>query len=217
MLNVLYQWERDELKKLASPVEIDKIDPFGMEEYLPSDIDGETESQIQSEIVNFKPLKTKIETKKNSKQTYTNLNSNGIIEDEFGDEQIEESSGHNNSSSGTGGGNGQSGGTGASVGGHRNEIERVQIKYAKTPYISEGKYLISFVPMESKKNCELRVRLAGDDIFEVLEIEDLVLIKGNQKEKVKQFDLIANQKIVFEVKFKNFDRGVLEVTCHAKK
>ncbi len=162
-------------------------------------------------------MKTKIETKKNSKQTYTDLNSNGIIEDELGDEQIEESSGHNNSSSGTGGGNGQSGGRGTPGGGHRNEIERVQIKYTKTPYISDGKYLISFVPMESKNNCELKVRLAGDDIFEVLEIEELFLIKENQKENVRQFDLIANQKMVFEAKFKDVGRGVLEVTCYAKK
>lgn len=217
VLNILYQWERDELKKLVSPVEIDKIDPFGMEEYLPSDIDGENESQSQAEIMNFKPLKTKIETKKNSKQTYTDLNSNGIIEDELGEEKIEKSFGHNNSSSGTGEGNGQTGGTGTQGGGHKLEVERVKIKYTKTPYINNGKYLISFIPIEDKTNCELKVRLAGDDIFENLEIEELYLINGKEKEYVKKFDLIANKKIIFEAKFKNVDRGVLEVTCYAKK
>ena len=81
-MNALYQWERDELKKLVSPVEIDKIDPFGMEEYLPSDIDGENESQTQSEVINFKPHLRQmvfigIEQRRNASQAVSFLDNQG--------------------------------------------------------------------------------------------------------------------------------------------
>lgn len=219
ILNSIFQWERDELKKLVSPVEVERIDPFGMEEYLASDTGEEEGNSTPIEILNYKPLSTKIEAAKNSKQTYTAIDdSSGILDNSEGDEEIEGPNGHNNSSNGgVQGGNGQPGGGGSSGGGSKHEKERVQIKYIKTPYLGNGRYIISFVPLEDKQECELKVRLAGDDIFENLEISELYIMNGHDRIPVEKFDLVRNDKIVLDVIFKNVDRGVLEVSCYAKK
>lgn len=219
ILNDLISWEREEVKKLTPVNESERLDPLGMEEFLASDIEGEDESNnSNTEIVNFKPLETEIKKKKNSKQTYSIIDSNdGVIPDENGGTEIEGPEGHNKGNGGSGTGNGGSE-TGETGGGNQKEKEKVSIKNIKTPYMNEsGKYIISFIPDISKTDCELKVRLAGEDVFENINIIKKYILDENGKKEVDKFDLIAGEKITFEVYFENVDRAALEVSCYAKK
>lgn len=219
ILNDLISWEREEVKKLTPINESERLDPLGMEEFLASDIEGEDDSNnSNAEIINFKPLETEIKKKKNSKQTYSVIDSNdGVIPDENGETEIEGPEGHNNGHGGNGTGNGGAG-TGGTGGGNQKDKEKVSIKNIKTPYMNEsGKYIISFVPDVSKTDCELKVRLAGEDVFENINILKKYILDESGKKEIDRFDLIAGEKITFEVYFENVDRAALEVSCYAKK
>lgn len=220
ILNELAYWERDMIKQLAPINESEKLDPLGMEEFLASDIEGEIETDSTNvEMINFKPLETKIKKKKNAKQTYAVLNiTNGFIEDENGDESIEGPSGNNNGKGGNGTGNGGQPIQGSKGAGNRSTREKVNINNIKTPYMNEhGKYIISFIPETTLKNCELKVRLAGEDVFENLEIEKMFLINDHGKTEVTTFDVNEKEKVMLEVYFKEIDRAALEVSCYVKK
>ena len=157
--------------------------------------------------------------KKNTKQTYTVLNmTDGILEDENGDEPIEGVNGKNKTSGGTGTGNGGEPIAGTAGSGNRKEKEKINIKNIKTPYMNEtGKYIISFIPKVTMPNCELKVRLAGEDVFENIKIEKMFITNEQGKTEIKTFDVIENEKVILEVYFKNIDRAALEVSCYAKK
>ena len=66
-------------------------------------------------------------------------------------------------------------------------------------------------------NCELKVRLAGEDVFENLEIEKMFLINDHGKTEVTTFDVNEKEKVMLEVYFKEIDRAALEVSCYVKK
>lgn len=221
ILSELNSWEREEVRKLAPINDSERLDPLGMEEFLASDIEGETETNNSNiEKISFKPLETQIKKKKNAKQTYAVLNvTNGFIEDEDGDETIEGPNGYNKGGKGTGAGNGGEPISGTfGSGGSRNVKEKVKINNIKTPYMNEpGKYIISFIPEVTMDYCELKVRLAGDDVFENLEIEKMYLINEQGKFEVKTFNVNENEKVMLEVYFKGIDRAALEVSCYAKK
>lgn len=220
ILSELSSWERDMIKQLAPINESEKLDPLGMEEFLASDMEGEIEADSSKvELINFKPLETKIKKKKNAKQTYSVLNIiDGFIEDDNGEESIEGPDGHNRAGGGTGTGNGGQPITGSSGTGNRNDREKVHINNIKTPYMNEpGKYIVSFIPEVTLTNCELKVRLAGEDVFENIEIEKMFIIDEHGKTEVKTFDVIEKEKVMLEVYFKGIDRAALEVSCYAKK
>ena len=119
---------------------------------------------------------------------------------------------------GTGTGNGGQPINGTSGTGNRNDKEKVHINSIKTPYMNEpGKYIVSFIPEVTLTNCELKVRLAGEDVFENIEIEKMFIIDEQGKTEVKTFDVIEKKKVMLEVYFKGIDRAALEVSCYAKK
>lgn len=216
----LSSWEREKIKELAPINESERLDPLGMEEYFDSNIEGDIENNNSNvEIINFTPLETELKVKKNTKQTYTVLNmTNGILEDENGDEPIEGVNGKNKTSGGTGTGNGGEPIAGTAGSGNRKEKKKINIKNIKTPYMNEtGKYIISFIPKVTMPNCELKVRLAGEDVFENIKIEKMFITNEQGKTEIKTFDVIENEKVILEVYFKNIDRAALEVSCYAKK
>ena len=216
----LSSWEREKIKELAPINESERLDPLGMEEYFDSNIEGDIENNNSNvEIINFTPLETELKVKKNTKQTYTVLNmTDGILEDENGDEPIEGVNGKNKTSGGTGTGNGGEPIAGTAGSGNRKEKEKINIKNIKTPYMNEtGKYIISFIPKVTMPNCELKVRLAGEDVFENIKIEKMFITNEQGKTEIKTFDVIENEKVILEVYFKNIDRAALEVSCYAKK
>lgn len=220
ILKEISEWERSIVKSLSITNTSKKLDPLGMEEFLPSDIsDDETIDNKTNELLTFKPLQVEIGIKKNSKQTYTDSNNSGFSITEDEEETIEESIHNSHGSNGPGGGNGQEGNEWTqNPQGTLHEKVKVPITYVKTPYLNEkGKYLISFIPLETTENCYLKIRRAGDDILEELTIEDLFIINGSQKQKVETFSLKENKKIIFEVNFKEIDREALEVNCYVKK
>lgn len=220
ILNELASWEREEVKQLTPVNESERLDPLGMEEFLASDMEGEIEAEnTKMEIINFKPLTTEIKKKKNTKQTYSLHEINdGIIEDEDGKESIEGSTGHNNGHSGTGTGNGGEPTNGKKGEGNRNDKEKININNIKTPYMNAfGKYIISFIPEVTISNCELKVRLAGEDMFENIKINKMYILDEHGKIEVSTFNVKEKEKITLEVYFENIDRAALEVSCYAKK
>jgi len=220
ILSELSSWEREIIKQLAPINESERLDPLGMEEYLASDMEGEIETDSSNvEILNFKPLETEIKKKKNTKQTYSVLDiTDGIVEDDNGNESIEGPNGHNKNGGGNGTGNGGQSIPGKYGGGSRNDREKIDIRNIKTPYMNEpGKYIISFIPKVTLANCELRVRLAGEDVFENIEIEKMLIIDERGKNEAKTFNVIEKEKVMLEVYFKDIDRAALEVSCYAKK
>ena len=201
----------------------DKLDPLGMEEFLPSNIEGEIESNNSKNVENnsYRPLDTRIEKKKKTKQTYLNSKiDDGIIVDENGEELIEGPNGHKKSGNGTEieKGNGGQAILGTAGEGHRSEKEKIKISNIKTPYMNEpGKYIISFVPEVTSPNCELKVRLAGEDVFENIKIKKMYLLDEHGKSEINTFDVIEQKKITLEVYFDDINRAALEVNCYAKK
>lgn len=220
ILNELASWEREMIKQLMPINESERLDPLGMEEFLASEIDGEFETDSMNvEIISFKPLETELKKKKGTKQTYSVLNrTDGFIEDENGNDSIEGPHGNNKNSGGSEIGNGGQTIFGNLGGGNRVDREKVNIFNIKTPYMNEqGKYIISFVPEINAINCELKVRLAGEDVFENIEIDKIFILDERGKTEIKDFDVTENNKVVLEVYFKDIDRAALEVSCYAKK
>lgn len=218
ILGELEKWERNIIKSLNSYDATKKIDPLGMEEYLPSDVSDNTGNQADEEILNFKPLETELKLKKNSKQTYTINNNGGIALDENGEEELEGGNGYNQGKGGNKAGNGGEIRNGNAGGGSISEKVRIPIKYIRTPYLNEdGKYLISFVSLEQHENCELKIRRAGVDILEEAKIKELYLLENDEKIEITNFNLNSNEKKMFEVKIDGIEREVLEVSCYAKK
>lgn len=223
ILKELNCWERKQLQQLMPINDSDKLDPLGMEEFLPSNIEGEIESNNSKNVENnsYRPLDTRIEKKKKTKQTYLNSKiDDGIIVDENGEELIEGPNGHKKSGNGTEieKGNGGQAILGTAGEGHRSEKEKIKISNIKTPYMNEpGKYIISFVPEVTSPNCELKVRLAGEDVFENIKIKKMYLLDEHGKSEINTFDVIEQKKITLEVYFDDINRAALEVNCYAKK
>lgn len=220
ILNELTTWERGEVKQLVQVNESEKIDPLGMEEFLASELEGEIEAESNNiEIINFKPLDTEIKNKKNTKQTNSTIETkSGMSQDDMGEELIEGPNGSNNGNSGTGTGNGGQQTPGKTGSGNKNEKEKIQIKNIQTPYMNEpGKYIISFIPMKTIENCELKVRLAGEDVFENVKINNMYILDENGKHEIETFNIKENETITLEVHLENVNRAALEVNCYAKK
>ena len=218
VLSEMNQWEREAVKNLVIPSANDHIDPLGMSDYLSSDMDGENDDNSLTSLFNPTPIDTSLKLRKDSSKTYTDINIvDGIFNDDDGDSEMETSFGSNESSDGTGAGNGGTPVSSKTGEGNRRDIKRIDIKYVKTPYIGNGKYIISFVPQESSNECFLRFRCAGDDVFESLKVKSLVYVSFGIRRQINSFAIYSGQKIMLEVEFENFDRGVLEVSCYAKK
>ena len=219
VLTELLGWERDIVKSLTPINEDEHIDPLGMNEYLSSDIVGDNDSISNvTTVFNFEPIKTDLSSRKESSKTYTDINVvDGIFESEDGEIEVETSSGNNESSGGTGSGNGGTPNVAGTGNGNRSKIESIPIRYVKTPYISKGKYLVSFIPVETHNDCYIKFRSAGDDVFENLKIKNVRKIEGNTKVECTCFNIISNKKVLLEVEFEDFDRGALEVNCYVKK
>lgn len=219
VLQDLQIWERDVVKSLTPINEDEHIDPLGMNEYLSSDVVGDNDSiNNVTTVFSFEPIKTDLTSRKDSSKTYTDINViDGIFETDDGSIEIETPSGNNESGGGTGHGNGGSVNTASTGAGNRSKIENIPIKYIKTPYISKGKYLVSFIPLVTEQNCYVKFRRAGDDVFENLNIRSIKQILPYSKITCESFDIYSNKKILLEVEFDKFDRGALEVSCYVKK
>jgi hypothetical protein len=216
ILKEIESWERQIIKELNDIDDSKKIDPLGMEEFLPSDVDDNLEGEKQNEGNSFKPLDVEIKLRKDSKRTFVDQTSEGLVSDNEGEEEIEGSYGNNEGNNGNGSGDGGYN-LPATPGVNSQEKKRVPIKYIKTPYLNEdGKYRVIFTPLETHEDCELKIRRAGDDIMENVKIEKMFLIKNDLIEEKNKFDIIAGQKIELEVHLKDIKREALEVGCVVK-
>jgi hypothetical protein len=218
VLSEVTNWERDVISKLTKIDTKQKLDPLGMEEFLPSDL-GDEEGKSDDQL-SYKPLQKDIRMKKDNKRMYVDSDTiDGVIPDDNGDIPIEEQEGRNE---GTGGRNnvpgGSDGGFGVKGPTDSNDTKKISIKQVNTPYLNiPGHYRITFIPEIDQQNCELNIRRVGDDLFESLKIKELYLIEGNQKKRINSFDVENSKKMIFEVSLENVDRVALEVTCVAKK
>ena len=222
VIRKIKKWVKDCLVKSCGVVPKEKINAFGMESFLPLDLEGEKDGGT-SEVINFVPIETKLHLSKSKTLQSTTSKSNDYVNTEDGGETVEGPNGINtttgeNVTKPMNGDNQDTVNIGESENGNISVKKRVSISSVKAPLVSgNNTYRVTFIPNEDVNNCDLQIRRAGVDMSEEIKVSNKKLILNDGKIDCDKFDLRKGEKISIEIMLDTPFRGALEVGCYVKE
>lgn len=222
ILTEIKDWEKEIIKSLYQMPQNEKIDPFGMADFLPYEEDEKKqEKEFETSLPSNIPIEPKIKKVIDSKRTQKAKINVGIEIVETGEGIFEGTSSSNNNGKGNAGiiGNGKGGATEQIKNGLKQEKIKVPIKNVRTPYLNKvGTYRIVFTPEETKNDATLHIRRVDSSMeAEVVNIKNIKLKERDKYIEIKSLNLIKDKSVILEVELENVDREILEVSLYVKE